>query len=157
MSRFYYNVIINTRKGYDNIQNLPNQFLGRTSPKNSVNNNFKYDPIISNYNPVKKNKNINRSISSNSKTKNYQSYDNYENSNNINNINVNNYNISSNKPLNNFNPNLIKRKGTPTAGHQMIQTRQFWVNVNALLEQQLVLQRLLVKTHLWFNSVIGTS
>ena len=115
-----YNVIINTRKGYDNIQNLPNQFLGRTSPKNSVNNNFKYDPIISNYNPVKKNKNINRSISSNSKTKNYQSYDNYENSNNINNINVNNYNISSNKPLNNFNPNLIKRKGTPTAGHQMI-------------------------------------
>ena len=35
-------------------------------------------------------------------------------------MNINNYSISSNKPLNNFNPNLIKRKGTPTAGHQSI-------------------------------------
>ena len=117
-----FNIIINTRKGYEN-QTSPNQFLGRTSPRNNnstYNNNYKYDPIISNYNPIKKNKNINRSISSNSKNKNYQNYDNYENNNNINNVNVNNYNISSNKPLNNFNPNLIKRKGTPTAGHQMI-------------------------------------
>ena len=42
------------------------------------------------------------------------------NENNINILNINNYNTSSNKPLNNFNPHLIKRKGTPTAGHQMI-------------------------------------
>ena len=115
-----FNIIINTRKGFENVQSSPNQFLGRTSPRN--NNSYKYDPIISNYNPIKKNKNNNKSISSNSKTKNYQNYETYENnSNNGNNINVNNYNISSsNKPLNNFNPNLIKRKGTPNAGHQMI-------------------------------------
>ena len=115
-----YNVIINTRKDFDNIQTSPNQFLGRTSPKNNNNNNYKYDPIISNYNPIKKNKNNNRIITSNSKNKNYQNNDNYENNSNINNVNVNNYNTSSNKPLNNFNPNLIKRKGTPTAGHQTI-------------------------------------
>ena len=117
-----FNVIINTRKGYENVQSSPNQFLGRTSPRNVINN--KYDPIISNYNPIKKNKNNNRSISSNSKTKNYQNYDNYENNpnspSNANNVNINSYNIPSNKPLNNFNPSLIKRKGTPTAGHQMI-------------------------------------
>ena len=108
-----YNVIINKRKGYDKPQNSPNQFLGRTSPRNNNTNNIKYDPIISNYNPIKKNKNNNRSISSTLKSKNNENYE-------INNMNVNNYNISSNKPLNNFNPNLIKRKGTPTAGHQMI-------------------------------------
>ena len=116
-----YNVIINTRKGFE-MQTNPNQFLGRTSPRNiNNNNNYKYDPIISNYNPIKKNnKNNNRAIGSNSKSKNYENNENYENNYNINNINVNNYNTSSNKPLNNFNPNLIKRKGTPTAGHQTI-------------------------------------
>ena len=117
-----FNVIINTRKGYDNVQSSPNQFLGRTSPRN--NNTNKCDPIISNYNPIKKNKNNNRSISNNSKSKNYQNYESYGNNinspNSPNNANDNNYNLPSNKPLNNFNPNLIKRKGTPTAGHQMI-------------------------------------
>ena len=117
-----FNVIINTRKGYENVQSSPNQFLGRTSPRNVINN--KYDPIISNYNPIKKNKNNNRATSNNQKPKNYQNYDNYENNpnspSNANNVNINSYNIPSNKPLNNFNPNLIKRKGTPTAGHQMI-------------------------------------
>ena len=112
-----FNVIVNTRKTSDNAQNSPNQFLGRTSPKNNNVNNYKYDPIISNYNPIKKNRN-NRAM--NSKNKNYQNNENYENNYNINNVNVNNYNMSSNKPLNNFNPNLIKRKGTPTAGHQTI-------------------------------------
>ena len=113
-----YNVIINTRKGLDKSQNSPNQFLGRTSPRNNISTNNKYDPIISNYNPIKKNKNNNRSISPNLKTSNYQNNENYEA--NHSNINVNNYNMSLNKPLNNLNPNLIKRKGTPTAGHQIL-------------------------------------
>jgi hypothetical protein len=112
-----FNVMVNSRKGSENIMpNSLNQFLGKISPKNS-NNSYKYDPIISNYNPIKKNRN-NRTI--NSKNKNYQNNENYEFNYNMNNINVNNYNMSSNKPLNNFNPNLIKRKGTPTAGHQTI-------------------------------------
>ena len=49
-----FNVIVNTRKTSDNTQNSPNQFLVRTSPKNNNVNNYKYDPIISNYNPIKK-------------------------------------------------------------------------------------------------------
>ena len=111
----------NKNKSFEFLNNPLNQFLGRTSPKNAKkeNNNIKYDPIISNYNPIKKHNKKNRPISSNSKNNNYQGNENYENS-NLNNINVNNYNVSSNKPLNNFNPHLIKRKGTPTAGHQMI-------------------------------------
>ena len=53
----------------------------------------KYDPIISNYNPIKKNNRLNRSIP-NSKNKNY----NTDFDNNFN-MNINNYSISSNKPL----------------------------------------------------------
>jgi hypothetical protein len=64
-------------------------------------------------------------MSSNAKNKNYQGNESYQNK-NLNNINMNNYNISSNKPINNFNPHLIKRKGTPTAGHQSIKVN----NVN---------------------------
>ena len=113
-----FNIIITTEKNIKNTQTSPNSFLNRRSPKN-ININMqsnldKYDPIISNYNPIKKNNRLNRSIP-NSKNKNY----NTDFDNNFN-MNINNYSISSNKPLNNFNPNLIKRKGTPTAGHQSI-------------------------------------
>ena len=120
-NRNNYNLNENKNKSFEFLNNPLNQFIGRTSPKNIKrdNNNIKYDPIISNYNPIKKHNKKNRPISSNSKSSNYQGNENYENS-NLNNINVNNYNVSSNKPLNNFNPHLIKRKGTPTAGHQMI-------------------------------------
>ena len=118
----YYNIIENKNKAFDNIpniQNIQNQFLVKTTPKNvNRDNNTKIDPILSNYNPIKKNNKNNRTINSNSKNKNYQNSENNEN--NINILNINNYNTSSNKPLNNFNPHLIKRKGTPTAGHQMI-------------------------------------
>ena len=115
-----YIILENNNKNFENNQN-PNQFLGKTSPKNiyKENNNIKLDPILANYNPIKKNnKNNNRPISSNIKNKIYQNNENY--------VNVNNYNISSNKPLNNFNPHLIRRKGTPTSGHQKIKIK----NVN---------------------------
>ena len=41
---------------------------------------------------------------------------------NYNNSNINNgyNNIIKNKPLNNFNPNLIKKKGTPQTGHSLL-------------------------------------
>jgi len=116
-----FNIIITTKKGIKNAQTSPNHFISQISPKSinlntSPNNINKYDdPIISNYNPIKKNNRNNRSIP-NLKNKNYYNNDidnNY-------NININNYISSRNKPLNNFNPNLIKRKGTPTAGHQTI-------------------------------------
>ena len=117
-----FNIIITTKKGIKNNQTSPNHFISQISPKSiylntSPNNNLdKYDdPIISNYNPIKKNNRNNRSIP-NLKNKNYYNNDidnNY-------NININNYISSNNKPLNNFKPNLIKRKGTPTAGHQTI-------------------------------------
>ena len=117
-----FNIIITTKKGNKKIQTSPNHFISQISPKNinlttSSNNMNKYeDEIISNYNPIKKNNRNNRSLQ-NSKNKNYYNNDTDNNYNS----NINNYNISSNnKPLNNFNPNLIKRKGTPTAGHQTI-------------------------------------
>ena len=120
-----FNIIITTKKGMKKNQTSPNNFISQISPKNinlttSSNNNLnKYeDEIISNYNPIKKNNRNNRSFII-PKNKNYFNNDidnNYNYS-----TNLNNYNISSNnKPLNNFNPNLIKRKGTPTAGHQSI-------------------------------------
>ena len=120
-----FNIIITTKKGIKNTQTSPNHFISQISPKNinlntTSNAMDKYDdPIISNYNPIKKNNRNNRSIP-NLKNKNYYNND-IENNNYT--MNINNYNISSNntnKPLNNFNPNLIKRKGTPTAGHQSI-------------------------------------
>jgi len=126
-----YNILNENKiKPFDYLNNPRNQFLGRASPKiiERENNNIRNDPILSNYNPIKKNKQNkqnNRPMSSNAKSKNYQSNESYQNK-NLNNINVNNYNISSNKPVNNFNPHLIKRKGTPTAGHQSIKVN----NVN---------------------------
>ena len=116
-----FNIIITTKKGIKNTQTSPNHFSNQMTPKNlnlsSTSNKLdKYeDSIISNYNPIKKNNRNNRSIP-NLKNKSYYGND-IENNYNL---NINNYNISSNKPLNNFNPNLIKRKGTPTAGHQSI-------------------------------------
>ena len=116
-----FNIIITTKKGIKNTQTSPNHFSSQMTPKNlnlsSTSNKLdKYeDSIISNYNPIKKNNRNNRSIP-NLKNKSYYGND-IENNYNL---NINNYNISSNKPLNNFNPNLIKRKGTPTAGHQSI-------------------------------------
>ena len=119
-----FNIIITTKKGMKKNQTSPNNFISQISPKNinltnSSNNINKYeDEIISNYNPIKKNNRNNRSFM-NSKNKNYFNNDTENNYNYS--MNINNYNISSNnKPLNNFNPNLIKRKGTPTAGHQSI-------------------------------------
>ena len=117
-----FNIIITTKKNAKKTQTSPNNFISQISQKNihlitSSNNMNKYeDDIISNYNPIKKNIRNNRSLQ-NSKSKNYYNNDTETNYN----YNINNYNISSkNKPLNNFNPNLIKRKGTPTAGHQSI-------------------------------------
>ena len=113
-----FNIIITTKKNIKKSQTSPNHFLSIISPKNmnlttSPNNMNKYDdPIISNYNPIKKNNRNNRSLQ-NSKSKNYYSND------TDNNFNMN-YISSNSKPLNNYNPNLIKRKGTPTAGHQTI-------------------------------------
>jgi hypothetical protein len=123
-----YNILNENKiKSFDYLNNPRNQFLGRASPKSidRENNNIRTDPIISNYNPIKKNKLNNRPMSSNAKNKNYQGNESYQNK-NLNNINMNNYNISSNKPINNFNPHLIKRKGTPNAGHQSIKVN----NVN---------------------------
>jgi hypothetical protein len=123
-----YNILNENKiKSFDYLNSPRNQFLGRASPKSidRENNNIRTDPIISNYNPIKKNKLNNRPMSSNAKNKNYQGNESYQNK-NLYNINVNNYNISSNKPVNNFNPHLIKRKGTPTAGHQSIKVN----NVN---------------------------
>ena len=123
-----YNILNESKiKSFDYLNNPRKQFLGRASPKivDRENNNIRNDPIISNYNPIKKNKQNNRPMSSNAKNKNYQGNESYQNK-NLYNINVNNYNISSNKPVNNFNPHLIKRKGTPTSGHQSIKVN----NVN---------------------------
>ena len=120
-----FNIIITTKKGIKNTQTSPNHFISQISPKNinltSTSNTMdKFDEaIISNYNPIKKNNRNNRFIP-NIKNKNYYNND-IEN--NYRTMNINNYKISSDsldKPLNNFNPNLIKRKGTPTAGHQSI-------------------------------------
>ena len=113
-------IIITTKKNIKK-QTSPNHFLFQITPNinltTSSNTNLnKYDdPIISNYNPIKKNNRNNRSLQ-NSRSKNYYNTDTDNNYN----MNINNYSISNNKPLNNFNPNLIKRKGTPTAGHQSI-------------------------------------
>ena len=126
-----FNIIITTKKGIKNTQTSPNHFSNQMTPKNlnlsSTSNKLdKYeDSIISNYNPIKKNNRNNRSIP-NLKNKSYYGND-IENNYNL---NINNYNISSNKPLNNFNPNLIKRKGTPTAGHQSIKINN--INKNPL-------------------------
>ena len=103
----------------DNFYELPsgemksNQFLSSTINKNNKN---KFGQPISNCNlqKIKKHPRTpgNKTANSTSKSKNNNNYD-------SNNENYNNNN-TINKPLNNFNPNLIKRKGTPTAGRQLI-------------------------------------
>ena len=104
----------------DNFYELPsgemksNQFLSSTINKNNKN---KFGQPISNYNFQKTKKHPrtpgNKTVNSTSKSKN-------NNNNNYDSNNENYNNNIMNKPLNNFNPNLIKRKGTPIAGRQLI-------------------------------------
>ena len=100
----------------ENINNnlLNNEYINRTPLIDDIyGNNFDY--IKHNSNTFLSNKNYNNKNINNNKINKASYAINYNN-----NIHNGYNNIIKNKPLNNFNPDLIKKKGTPQTGHTLL-------------------------------------
>ena len=101
----------------ENINNnmINNNFINRTPLVEDIyGNNFDY--IKHSNNTFLSNNNYNSRNINNNKINKAQYAINYNNNNIHNGYN----NLIKNKPLNNFNPNLIKKKGTPQTGHTLL-------------------------------------
>ena len=98
----------------ENINNINNNYDNRPLVEDIYGNNFEY--IKHNNNAFLSNNNYNNKNINNNKI-NKASYGINYNNNNIHNTYNN---ITKNKPLNNFNPNLIKKKASPQSGHNLL-------------------------------------
>ena len=101
---------INNNENINN--NINNDYINRPLVEDIYGNNFDYlkhsnNTFLSNNNFNNRNI-INNKINKDSYGINY------------NNIHNNGYNVNKNKPLNNFNPNLIKKKAIPQSGHALL-------------------------------------
>ena len=116
------NDFIEKRNKLNNIENINNNLS--TNLNNEFNRHLAEDIYGSNFDYIKHGSNTflsnnnynNRNINNNKINK--PSYGINYNNNNIHNNTYNN--ISKNKPLNNFNPNLIKKKNVPPTGHGIL-------------------------------------
>jgi len=113
------NDFIDKRNKMNNNENINNNMINNDFIKNAplvediYGNNFDY--IKHNNNTFLSNNNYNNKIINNNKINKASYAINYNN-----NIHNGYNNIIKNKPLNNFNPNLIKKKSTPQSGHTLL-------------------------------------
>ena len=109
-----FNIIDNRTKESDNNDKNDNIF---SKSNNNINNNNFIQIVSNRNNPIKKKYKVYRTNYSSYKENNDKSINILKN---LNNTYINSYNVSLIKNLNNYNPNLIKRKGTPVGGIQKI-------------------------------------